>query len=1342
MKTKKVVRKTKQIALLLSLLPAWPFPDASAASTQHDYVFSTINRQQGLSNSAVICMLKDDSELMWFGTYDGLNCFDGREMEVFHTGSSLDNNVIYGISKADGRNLWVSTLLGINRFSTDKKEVVANWSVPHGAFLSSGSRGETWLVCADSIAYYNTFHERFISVEKPDIVIGEPTARCFVADDGTLWMFPDRRESGEVYKVSIGSFDSPELQARLDVQPSQFHTLPIENIYYQSGVSFCFVDSDKVLYMYDMTQHTKVRVRSIDALLNKYGPITGVAPFYDDFVVAFHTNGLMRLKMAESYEEEVIDKSLRVFSLYKDPEQGILWLGLDGKGAMTYARHRSLATNLMTSRLSTNFTRQVRSITTDRYGGLWYGTKGDGLIHIKDYASGVDPDNASVCFPSGNYTARNYVREDTEFPVFSLLQSEHMDGLWVGSGSAGLFRYDFSDGRLHHLPSLSGEQPDEIHEIYEADAGTLYLATAISGFMKASLNERNGRVEMESCKRYYFNHEGQDISTFFSIIPEGDSVLWLGSRERGLVRFNMKTETYRVISLKELLDRRVDDVLSIHRARGGEIYVGTTAGLVRLNFEGKEIKAEYIGRENGLINDFIHGILEDASGFLWLSTNRGLVKYNPVDGSIHTYYHSAGIQIGEFSDDAYYKCPQTGRLFFGGIDGLLYMNPAVTNDSEYYPEIVLRRLSFDGKEADLVAHNAGGGDALEFRYTKGVTSWVFAVPDFLNGRDIEYSWMLDGYDNGWQPFGTSNEASWAGLPAGNYTLNVRYRKDIFDTEIKTLSIPLRVLPLWYQTTLARILFIILCATGIALITFMARKYVLNRRLIQKLQDSERRNTRRHGTITDDHKFSSTLTDIYLTCQRMQEGIMTSEQRDAMAERIRENVMSMFLTMETLSETEVEMFSLEQFSIAAPMSLKAISDEVMSQLLDRGMDMDGITVDIPDTFTFPVYVNAFRALFYYIYAFVSEPRRTLSVGLTVSVGKNRDMMTLSLSSPGKGVLGKLRESLCNDEKPHRKLSRDNETLFWIQLLHNLATATIKQLEPAVSWSDSDTGAQLSFTFRPAPGITEPVSGKKSVLVLEDREDMFWLIENILSVDYTVHNARSIQHALDIFRQSPPAAFIVDMAMYASTETALLDYIGNGSLLSSTALITLLSSGISPAVQRELVLASDAHLILPYDIVFLGEIVRKTVYGKREIKQIYIHEVGDFFNFVTCATPEQADFVRRVTVAIKSNIDREDLGSSYIASKMAMSLRQFYRKFKDVSDLPPTELIKHCRMEKAAELLVASELSIQDVITEVGISSRSYFYKEFAKKFGMTPKDYRAMHRETKDALICQPSSSSA
>ncbi len=1321
------MKKKSLHAVLLLFLFAYPFPVSAVQDAPDDYIFSKIDHQQGLSNSAVICVFKDDSGLMWFGTYDGVNCFDGRDMETFRADFSkthtLDNNVIYGINQADGDNLWFSTLLGVNRFSRTERQVVANYTIGRGSHLFSNSHGDTWIVGPDSIAYYNTYHGSFIGVKGPDIIIGDTESRAFVTEAGDLCLFPESDEEGNVYRVSLNGFDIEESSVRTSVSSSRFHHRPVRDIFYQNNVSFCFVDADKDLYMYDIGQQTKVRIRNIGSLLEKYGHITGIVPFYDDFIIAFRTNGLMRLKTAESYREEMIDHNLRVFYLYKDPVQGILWIGVDGKGAMMYAKRHSIATNLMMHTLSPNFTRQVRSIMTDKYGGLWFGTKGDGLIYIKDYAQGMTPDKATVFFPGKEQTAGKYTREDTEFPVFSLLESRSMDGFWVGSGAAGLFYYTFGDGRLYHLPDRSGQQPDEIHEIYEANDTTLYIATAGSGFCRVVLDRSGRNISMKERKQYRFFHKQQEISTFFSIQPEGDSVLWLGSRERGLVRFNTGTDEYQVIPLREKLNRTVDDVLCICMARSGDMFVGTTAGLVRLKFDGYKVNAHYTGREQGLLNDMIHGILEDVNGSLWLSTNKGLIKYNPDNGSSHAYYYTGGVQIREFSDDAYYKCPYTGRLFFGGVDGLLYIDKALPHAYDYYPEILLRKLSFGRNQVNLADYYTEDRNGLRFKYTYATFTLTFAAPDFISGADMEYSWMLEGYDKDWQESKGFNEASYSDVPVGDYVFKVRYRKDIFGTDFKNFSIPLRILPLWYQTVWARLLFAVLAIAAITYFMFLLRRFIHNKRMLGRLLESESKSLAMDNAACREHEIVGGLTAIYRACDYLRAENTTYEQRGEKIEHIRENVMSLLLPTDIFRNPEADKFSPVRFTMAGRMCLKAISDEVMALFKERGYDLGNIHVAIPDTLSFPVYRNAFRCFFYYIYMFMSGSKRTGA--LSVHAVADESMMTLTFRS-GRSILKKLQESLTSKEYVHHMSSMDPDAVFGIHLLHRFVRAMMEQLDPVVAYSDDDTGAELSLSFHPAVS-GESAADKKSVLLLGDHDEILWLVNDILSEEYVVHQVKSIQSAFDSIKQSPPAVFLVDMMIYADTEDTFMEFISrNGSVLAKTTFIPLLTWKASSSIQRKLVLMSDTYIVLPYDIIFLKEVVHKAIYGRKEVKQIYVEGLGDFANLVTCTTREQVEFIRKMVAVVEENIDREDLGSTFIAEQMAMSPRQFYRKFKEISGLPPTELIKNYRMEKAAVLLLDNELSIQDVITEVGISSRSYFYKEFTRKFGMTPKDYREMH----------------
>lgn len=110
--------------------------------------------------------------------------------------------------------------------------------------------------------------------------------------------------------------------------------------------------------------------------------------------------------------------------------------------------------------------------------------------------------------------------------------------------------------------------------------------------------------------------------------------------------------------------------------------------------------------------------------------------------------------------------------------------------------------------------------------------------------------------------------------------------------------------------------------------------------------------------------------------------------------------------------------------------------------------------------------------------------------------------------------------------------------------------------------------------------------------------------------------------------------------------------------------------------------------------------------------------------TIHSVEQMDVLEKYVSIVENNLDNEELGIPFIASKLNMSTRQFYRKFNEMTtDISPNEFIKLCRLEKAADLLKNTSLSILEIISMIGINSRSYFYKEFIKKFGCTPKDFR-------------------
>lgn len=1308
------MKKYAIIALLLI------FYCKNYANENFPYVFSKVDYQQGLSNSAVISIFQDNSGLMWFGTYDGINCYDGKDMEVYRSNFTLNktinNNIIHGIRQADGNCLWVLTHLGVSRLSLNSKQVVSNYEFPDADYwLYSNSKGNTWIVGSDWIRYYNTCEKKFIDISHLNYKVDAVDARAYVSDNGDLWLFPYNIKGA--YRYSLNSFGIDSSKVRLSVSYIPFHSNSIDYIFYQHGI-LCFVDSKKDLYVYDTKQESKIYIRNIKTLINKYGDIRGIIPFYEDIMIAFQTNGLFRLQGSKKYKESIINRNVRIFDIYKDTNQNILWLGSDGKGAIAYYKKSAIATNILLKDLSSNLSRQVRSIMSDKHGDLWLGTKGDGIIHIKNYANGVSADKATLYYHNTKQKATSYNKWDNEYQVYTFKESHYINGFWVGAGESGLLYYSYIDQNFHNATNKSLPAITQIHGIYEANDSTLYLATSGVGLQQITLKKNQHDIKIQWQKQFHFFYEQQEITKFSSMVAQNDSILWLGSRQKGIIRFNMKTKEYQVVSLRDILHKSVDDVLCLYFSKYNKLYIGTTSGLIVLSFQRNKMKAQYVGREQGLLNDMIHGILEDDKGLLWLSTNRGIIKYNPTNEFSHAYYYSSGIQIGEFSDDAYYKCPYTHTLFFGGVDGLLYINKNNVNNAEYYPNILLKKLIVNHQETTFTNYYSKDRSTLIFKGSPVSFSLAFIAPDYINGSDIEYSYTLEGYDKKWAPFSSINEASFFSIPAGKYTFKIRYKKDVFNNEYKFLELPISVLPLWYQTKIAKTLYGLLGFSLVCYIAFLLTQHIKRERLLKKLLKSEQKQIKELSIGTQAQDILKSFIIVNHACNTLSiNKDLSIKERQKATNIIREAMIPPLLLSEYIAKDETLYNNPLQFKITGNIDIKETSNNILNILKQKGVTISIIKVDIPESLSCPLYINAFKIILYFFYYFLGYNNQEL---INFRFKEENDTLILHIKTSNQQRMQQLKTVL-SKEKNETSSFFPSEKRLLIDVLLQYALSAFKQWECKIQATESTSNLLITFPYihhRPLSA-----NNKKEVIFLENRDEMEWIVTEILSEDFSILTVKSAQQAFELIKKSPPALFIIDMYMYINAEEAFIDYVkSNKQFFTQFCFMPLLNWHVSPSIQINLIHLAD-RVIMPYDIILLREIANKEINRKNISKHIYIEGCEDITRYVVCKTTEQTEFIEKVLDIILKNISNEDMDSSFIANNIAMSTRQFYRKFKEISKIPLNELIKNVRIEKAAHLLLNTKLSIQEVIMEIGISSRAHFYKEFILKYGVTPKDYQ-------------------
>lgn len=224
------------------------------------YSSFTINHLQGLSNSAVLSILQDNQGLMWFGTYDGLNCYDGRTIDVFRTdfskGRTLDNNIISRIQIASDDKLWVQSYSGVNLFSTDSLSVIDNYVFPdEEVIVFSNRKGDSWIVGKRNLYYYNTYHRCFVKASAMNLNLENLQQSAYVDGQGGLHIVPVN--DTKMIHFSLSSFSADSLQTSLDVTSSPLHSKVIKKTFIQSGV-ICFIDEADDLYLYDVSKKSKV----------------------------------------------------------------------------------------------------------------------------------------------------------------------------------------------------------------------------------------------------------------------------------------------------------------------------------------------------------------------------------------------------------------------------------------------------------------------------------------------------------------------------------------------------------------------------------------------------------------------------------------------------------------------------------------------------------------------------------------------------------------------------------------------------------------------------------------------------------------------------------------------------------------------------------------------------------------------------------------------------------------------------------------------------------------------------------------------------------------------------
>lgn len=769
-----VPRATRTPVVLLALLLAVVW--AGHANAQARPIrFEHLGLERGLSQATALVLHQDRRGFLWVGTEDGLNRYDGyRFLTYAHEEGDTDGlpgDHIYAIAEDAGGDIWVGTDGGgvgrwnheTDRFTWFRHQTSGGLSSDHVRALVVEPSGAVWVGTRDA------------GLNRIDPTTGHVTVlraggEGGLADDRVFALALD--PAGLLWVGTDEGLQSLDLRGGLELQP-----VAIDD----DRIRALLVDHESGLWigtqaggLHHLQRSPARHVRFSAEPGAPHGlpspTIRAIMQDHEDRIWVGTAAGLAMLNRAagtfSTYQHSESDATSLsddyVMSLLQD-RGGVMWVGTRSGGLNRWNpsswRFGHVSTSASDGRdLSHD---NVTAFAVDRSGTLWVGTFGGGLNRF------------------GHDTARaSHYRANDKEPgtlngdrVMSLL-ADQRGRLWVGTFMGGLNRLDAGESRFksyrHDEDDPRSLGADGVMVMHEDRRGHIWAGTFGGGLNR--FDEATGTFIRYSSG----DNAAVPSPRVTSLADDVVGALWVGTDGDGVYRLDLDTQRVQHFrhDTASATSLPSDAISATYADPAGPVWFGTRGGgLVRMTWSSDGPAWKTYTKRHGLLNEVVYGIEPDAAGRLWLSTNNGLFRFDPVSERFTMYNASHGLQANEFNFGAHYRAPD-GQLFFGGIKGFNAFFPEHIVPNHHAPPVVLTSfLKFNQRVALPKAAHAL--DAVEVGYRDSVITFEFAALDFASSDHNQYRYRLEGFDNSWLELGTEHRVTYTNLDPGRYRLLVQ-----------------------------------------------------------------------------------------------------------------------------------------------------------------------------------------------------------------------------------------------------------------------------------------------------------------------------------------------------------------------------------------------------------------------------------------------------------------------------------------------------------------------------------------------------------------------------------------
>lgn len=852
---------------------------------------------------------------MWFGTFNGLNRYDGYQFETFHyvpgDSNSISHNYISALEEDRNGYIWIGTRDGLtrldpklNQFKTYKHKENEPGSINHNSIeaLVEDNQGRIWIGTRNGgLDLYDPEAQSFIHYthqpNNPNSLSSNSIRELFEDSNGNIWI---GHWDGS---VDILSFDNT--QSEPTIHKNQLADVPITAIVESFDKAIWIASQGEGLFQVKFENGKLIQNGHHTYSPTKRNGISSniilclMVDQDDKLWIGTEDRAISILDLDLNTYQFVVNDAFResslnhnsIWQIYED-NMGNVWIGTYAHGINLLTDRKSYFHHFKSYPGKVNGLNHnmVTAFVEDNDNNLWIATDGGGLNFF-------DRKNNTFLY----YTTKN---SNLGTDVIVSLLKDTKGQLWVGTWTKGLYRFDKEAKTFsRYSQEEHGLGSNRILHITEDRDGGLWLSTYWGGLTYFNPDQSIIKV---------YNTGSSGLTDNFVRTTRQDVYgnLWIGT-DFGINIYESESDQFLTFKHNE------DDAHSLSKGfvhciaqtSDSSIWIGTTGGLNK--FDKETNRFIHFNTANGLPNNEIKCIIEEKDGVLWLSTNKGISRLDTKSGIFKNYDYLDGLQGNEFNIRSGLKTSRN-EIIFGGNNGFNIFNYPILKENRHIPPVIITDIKIFnmsvhiGNENPPLPKHISEMQEIAISYKHNVLSFDFVALNYVSPEKNKYAYIMEGFETNWNYVDVRRTATYTNLDPGEYIFRVKASNNDGLWNEEGVSLNIVIEPPFWKTWWA---YLIELALIIAIIGFVLNYFISRQRLksalkiehlqLEKMYEMDQMKTQFFSNIAhefysplsliisplqklltsgiEDERIKSSLTQIHHNAQRLQR--MTNQLKD-------------------------------------------------------------------------------------------------------------------------------------------------------------------------------------------------------------------------------------------------------------------------------------------------------------------------------------------------------------------------------------------------------------------------------------------------------------------------------